>query len=197
MRKVIVTALALLVLAATAPVAAAPAADNGAVHTDFHGLYFPAGMPGTDSTCPYYWVAVPGMCVIDPGSQTELSGGRLQIRDMVLYELAFSWNDEGAVEERKTGYDIVTANASLDGTFSGPTWGTWMLYSFGADVGTSADDFLMFVGHFNGRFENGIPAVHFVGEGVGIYEGQLMRGDIGRVADPYNMLGTILEPASL
>jgi len=187
MRKAIVMALALLVLAAAAPAAATPAVESGAVHTDFYGLYFPAGMPGTETDCPGVWMD-PSFCILDPGDQTPSVGGGLRIRGMVVYELAFSWNDEG-VEERKTGYDIVTANANLDETLSGPTWGTWELHSFAGD--------LMFTGHFNGRFESGIPAVHFVGKGVGIYEGQIMRGDIGRVPDPYNMFGTILEPASL
>jgi hypothetical protein len=186
MRKVIV-ALTLLVLAAATPVAAGPAGDSGAVHTDFYGLYFPAGMPGTGTECPGLWMD-PSFCILDPGDQAASPGGNLRIRDMVLYELALSWNDQG-VEERKTGYDIVTANANLDETLTGPTWGTWMLYSFGGE--------LMFTGHFNGRFENGIPAVHFVGKGVGIYEGQLLRGDVGRVPDPYNMFGTFLEPSSL
>lgn len=187
MRRAFVGILLMLVLAAAAPAAAAPAVENGAVHTDFYGLYFPAGMPGTGTECPGLWMD-PSFCILDPGEQTPSVGGGLRIRDMVLYELALSWNDQG-VEERKTGYDIVTASANLDDTLSGPTWGTWMLYSFGHE--------LMFAGHFNGRFENGIPAVHFVGKGVGVYEGQIMRGDIGRVPDPYNMFGTILEPASL
>ena len=111
---------------------------------------------------------------------------------MMIYELAFSYtvNDMGdeVVEPRKTGYDIVVANANLDESFSGPTWGTWNLYSFGGA--------LMFTGTFTGKFENGIPAVHFVGEGNGAYDGQKMRGDVGRVPDPYNMFGTIIEKGS-
>ena len=54
----------------------------------------------------------------------------------------------------------------------------------------------MFLGTFTGEFENGIPVVRFVGEGVGPYEGQHMSGDIGRVANPYNMFGRILERGS-
>ena len=186
MRRVIVmTALALLVLAAAAPATAA-----GAEHDDFFGLYFPAGMPGTGTTCPGVWVD-PFFCVLDPLDPTNLTvlpSGHIQIRDMELYELALSWNDQG-VEARKTGYDIVVANANLDGTLTGPTWGTWNLYSF--------ENELMFSGTFTGMFEDGIPAVHFVGRGTGDYEGQHMYGDIGRVLNPYNMYGWILEPGSL
>ena len=176
----------LLAAAALVAMVAAPAASAGAAHEDFFGLYFPAGMDGTGTDCPYTWVD-PAFCVIDPGEQTVLPSGRIQIRDMVLYELAFAWNEDG-VEPRKTGYDIVTAGANLDSSLSGPTWGTWELHSF--------DGTLMFTGTFTGKFENGIPAVHFVGEGIGIYEGEKMRGDIGRVPDPYNMFGEVLLPGS-
>ncbi|MEN8115155.1 MAG: hypothetical protein ABFS21_12305 [Actinomycetota bacterium] len=189
LRQLIILLLPLLFLGLTSPVpvtAAEPAESPGAVHTDFEGLYFPAGMPGTGTDCPYFWMD-PAFCIIDPGTQTVLPSGRTQIRGMTVYELAFSWNDLG-VEPRKTGYDVVVANANLDETFTGPTWGTWSLYSFSGD--------LMFTGKFTGKFEYGIPAVHFVGSGVGIYEGQKMRGDIGRVPDPYNMFGTIIEPGN-
>lgn len=166
---------------------AVPTALAGADHEDFFGVYFPAGMEDTGTVCPYTWVG-PAFCVIDPGEQTVLPSGRIKIRDMVLYELAFAWNDDG-VEPRKTGYDIVTAGANLDSSLSGPTWGTWKLYSF--------EKTLMFQGTFTGKFKNGIPAVHFVGEGVGIYDGQKMRGDVGRVPNPYNMFGEILVPGSV
>ncbi len=164
-------------------------ADGEVMVTDFFGLYFPAGMQGTGSECPYTWQD-PFFCVIDPGSWTELASGRVRLRDMTVYELAFSWRDGGEVEPRKTGYDIVVANANLDGSLSGPTWGTWKLYSF-------ADE-LMFSGTFTGSFLNGIPAVHFVGKGTGSYAGQQMRGDVGRTLDEsgYNMYGRIFEPGT-
>lgn len=175
--------------ATSAALASAVVPDGAANRTAFFGLYFPAGMPGTGSACPYVWQD-PFFCVIDPGSWAELPSGRVRIRDMAVYELAFSWRDGGEVEPRKTGYDVVVANANLDGSLSGPTWGTWNLYSF-------ADE-LMFSGTFTGSFENGIPAVHFVGQGVGIYAGQQMRGDIGRSPDAAgnNMYGWILEPGT-
>jgi hypothetical protein len=161
-------------------------ASAKASHTDFVGLYFPAGMPGTDTECPYTWVD-PAFCVIDPGTWTELDSGRVRIRGMEVYELAFAWDAEDTtlVEPRKTGYDVVTAHADLDESLSGPTWGTWRLHDL--------DDELMFTGTFTGAFEEGIPAVHFHGQGVGPYVGQHMSGDIGRVPDPYNMVGRILE----
>lgn len=192
LRRMIMLLLPVLVLGLVIPsvaIAAKPADSPGALHTDFVGLYFPAGMLGTGTDCPGTWMD-PSFCILDPdptSSMELLPSGRLKIRDMTLYELAFAWNEEG-VEPRKTGYDIVVANASLDGTLSGPTWGTWSLYNF--------SDELMFTGTFTGKFANGVPAVHFVGRGTGAYEGQHMRGDVGRVADPYNMFGTIVEPGS-
>jgi hypothetical protein len=172
-------AAAALVLGAAMPAATA---DDG--HTDFWGVYFPAGMAGTDTECPYTWVE-PAFCIIDQGTWNELPSGRTRIRGMTVYELAFSWNEDG-IEPRKTGYDIVVANANLDASLSGPTWGTWELHAF--------DGTLMFAGRFTGKFKKGIPAVHFVGRGTGEYAGQHMRGDIGRVPDPYNMFGEIVEP---
>lgn len=103
---------------------------------------------------------------------------------MTVYELAFAWNDQG-VAPRKTGYDVVVANANLDSSLSGPTWGTCQLHSF--------DGALM----FTGKFEHGIPAVHFVGEGTGIYEGEKMRGDVGRFPDPYRLFDEVLVPGSV
>jgi hypothetical protein len=179
------TVLALLLSALWAGLLVSSAAA-AAVHTRFEGLYFPAGMPGTGTTCPYTWVD-PSFCVIAPGTSTAVDGGGQQIRGMVLYELAFSWrvDNPSQVEPRKTGYDIVTASASLDATLTGPTWGTWKLYSF--------DSVLMFSGTFRGSFLDGIPAVRFVGLGTGQYKGQHMSGTIGRVPDPYNMFGQIIE----
>lgn len=195
LRRMIMLLLPVLFLSLVAPsavTAAKPADSPGAVHTDFYGVYFPAGMPGTNTKCPYDWVDTLAdqpfpACIKNQGSQTELPSGRIKIRDMTLFELAVA-SSEGKPEPRKTGYDIVVANANLDGTNSGPTWGPWSLYSF--------DDDPMFTGTFTGKFKNGIPAVHFVGVGTGIYEGQHMRGDVGRVPDPYNMFGTIIEPGS-
>jgi len=183
-RAAISCLLSMFLLALTVPTMSA-----GARHTDYYGLYFPAGMPGTGTTCPYTWIA-PSFCVKDQGSWTVLDHGRLRIRDMTLLEYAFAWDAPGGqVEPRKTGYDVVLASANLDASLSGPTWGTWMLYSF-------ADE-LMFTGTFTGSFENGIPAVHYVGQGTGPYEGQHTWGDIGRVPDPWNMFGQYLEPGSL
>lgn len=183
-RAMIVFLAGMLVLGLAAPAGAAEAE-----HTGFHGVYFPAGMEGTDSECPYTWVEMPPMCVMAPGSQTALPNGRVFISDMELYELAFAYGGNGAVEPRKTGYDLVVAQAYLDSTFSGPTWGTWSLYSF--------DNVLMFTGIFTGRFKDGIPKVRYFGEGTGIYEGEIMFGRITRVPDPWNMFGHILDLGAL
>src|SRR4030042_2225064 len=110
----------------------APAAGAVAEHSRFHGLYFPAGMEGTDTDCPYTWQEMPPMCIMAAGSPAVLPGGRLLIRDIELYELALAWGGRGGVAPRKTGYGLVIADAILDDTFSGPTWGTWNLWSFGA-----------------------------------------------------------------
>jgi hypothetical protein len=178
---------ALLLLVALFPLLLPiPASAARAVHTDFYGLYFPAGLDGTGTDCPYTWMD-PAFCIVEQGQWTELPSGHLRIRDMVVFELAFSWREaDDEIEPRKTGYDIVTANANLDAALTGPTWGTWHLYNF-------ADE-LMFTGTFTGKFLEGIPAVHFVGQGTGDYEGQHMGGDIGRVPDPYNMIGHIVDP---
>lgn len=173
----------------------APAAGAVAEHSRFHGLYFPAGMEGTNTDCPYTWQEMPPMCIMAAGSQAVLPDGRLLIRDIELYELALAWRGSGAVEPRKTGYDLVIADAILDNTFSGPTWGTWNLWSFGADLENPADDFVMFSGIFFGRFKNGIPGVHYFGAGTGVYDGQHMGGIIRRApnADGWNMFGHIIE----
>ena len=154
--------------------------------TDFQGQYFPEGMEGTGTTCRYAWMP-PSFCIIDPGEQTVLPSGKTLIRDMVLFELAFSYGNDGQPEPRKTGYDIVTATAILDETLTGPAWGAWKLYSF--------DDVLMFEGFFVGRFKDGVPAVLFFGSGVGEYEGQRMRGSVARELDSagFNMYGRITE----
>lgn len=183
--RVLLLGLALVVVAGFS--LGVSAAQAQAVQTDFYGLYFPAGMTGTGTTCPYT-VNPLGMCVIDPGETAELPSGHLQIRDMVILELAVSWRADGSTEPRKTGYDIVIANASVDSTFSGPTWGTWTFHPATGDV---------FTGIFHGKFENGIPAVRFVGEGTGVYDGQRMSGDIYRTVQSWggNMVGRFLEPA--
>lgn len=173
-------------LALAAALALGATAQASAVHSEFHGLYFPAGMAGTGTTCPYT-VNPLGMCVIDPGETTVLPSGRIQIRGMVLLELAVSWRPGGAPEPRKTGYDIVVANAAVDETFSGPTWGTWTFHPATGDV---------FVGVYTGKFENGVPAVRFVGHGTGSYDGQQMSGDIYRTVQSFggNMIGRFIEP---
>ncbi len=163
--------------------------SHRAERTSFYGMYFPAGMPDTGTECPGVWVD-PAFCIVEKGSWTELPNGRLQIRDMTVFELAFAWRSDGVVEPRKTGYDMVVANANLDGSLTGPTWGTWKLYSF--------DDELLFTGRFVGRFKDGIPAVFFFGKGTGEYEGQRMRGYVNREMndDGFNMFGRIVEPRS-
>lgn len=178
------------VLALTTPASASKPPQAGAVHTEFYGLYFPAGMSGTGTTCPYTVNAL-GMCVIDAGQLRTLKSGHIEIRNMQLLELAVSWHADSTPEPRKTGYDIVFANASVDASFSGPTWGTWTFHP--------ADGTDVFVGTFTGKFENGVPAVRFIGHGTGEYEGQQMKGDIYRTVQAWggNMIGRFLEPGSL
>lgn len=119
-----------------------PAAAE-AERTEFYGLYFPAGMPGTGTECPHTWLA-PAFCIVHMGSWTELPSGRLRIRNMTVFEMAFSWRaEDDQVEPRKTGYDVVKANANVDSSLTGPTWGSWELHD--------ASDQLMFVGTFTFR----------------------------------------------
>jgi hypothetical protein len=185
----------LLVLVAALAVAAS-SAQAGAVQTEFGGLYFPAGLAGTGTACTGTWMPAPGpgMCVLDSGQQRQLSGGRLQIRGLVLDERAVSWRADGSPEPRKTGQDIVVANASVDASFSGPVWGTFTFHPVVGDV---------FTGTFTGNFVDGFPAVHFIGHGSGVYEGQVMQGTITRefqawdgIPGGVNMLGRFLEPGA-
>ena len=164
----------------------APTRSSQIERTDFQGQYFPEGMIDTGTTCRYFWQP-PSFCIIDPGEQTPLPSGKTRIRGMTLFELAFAFGDDGQPEPRKTGYDIVTADAVLDSSLSGPTWGTWKLHSF--------DDELMFQGIFVGKFKDGIHAVYFFGRGVGEYHGQWMRGSVARELDAegFNMYGRIIE----
>jgi hypothetical protein len=170
--------------------AAVAAADGRASrHTSFEGLYFPAGMEGTDTECPGVIDPGLGLCVLEPGEQTPLANGKLRIRGLQGLSVGLSWDTvTGEEEPRKTGLDHVTANVSLDATLSGPMWGTWTFTDFDGNP--------MFEGRFAGRFINGVPQARFVGDGVGVYEGQLMIGDIGPEADPYNMTGRIFDLGS-
>jgi hypothetical protein len=169
--------------------AAAVADEQAPKHPRFEGLYFPAGMEGTDTECPGVVDPGLGLCVLDRGEQTPTATGRLRIRGLEVLSIGLSYDTvTGEVEPRKTGLDYVTANASLDATLSGPTWGTWTFTDFDGNP--------MFEGRFAGRFLNGVPAVRFVGDGVGSYVGQLMIGDIDRDPDPYNMTGRIFDLGS-
>lgn len=85
-----------------------------------------------------------------------------------------------------TGYDVVVANANLDSSLSGPTWGTWNLYSF--------DDELMFTGpspagRRAGRVQNQVPrGVGFIGRSViGGVSGFGIEGDMAA----YSVTGDI------
>ena len=106
-----------------------------------------------------------GFCVIDPGYQDLLRSGRLRIRNMEILELAFAWNEDGA-EPRKTGYDVVLANANLDGNGNGPTWGTWNLYS---DSNYDRPDVQRYL-HRQVRNSAFLPCT-LSGQGTGIYDG--------------------------
>jgi hypothetical protein len=85
------------------------------------------------------------------------------------------------------------ANASVDASVSGPLWGTFTFYPVSGGG--------VFTGVFTGNFVNGWPAVHFIGHGSGVYDGQVMQGTISRDFQSWNgqtvnMIGRFLEPAS-
>jgi len=188
-RAVVLLLLTVLVLAL-----AAPASSAEAPRSFFHGVFFPAGMEGTGTECPYTWSEMPPACVIDPGTQTVLGNGRVLLLDQETYWISLAYRRDGTVEPRKTGYAVIVGYGVLDATATGPTWGTWIHYSFGADPEDPADDVASFSGAFIGRFENGVPKVRIFGEGLGIYENELMFGRILRVADPWNMYGFVVDP---
>ena len=82
LRRITMLLLPVLFLSLAVPSAAAaakPADSPGAVHTDFEGLYFPAGMEGTGTDCPGTWMG-PALCILDPepySSMELLPSGRL------------------------------------------------------------------------------------------------------------------------
>lgn len=187
-RAVVLLLLTVLVLAL-----AAPASSAEAPRSFFHGAFFPAGMEGTGTECPYTWSDMPPACVIDPGTQTVLRNGRVLVIGMEAYWISFGYRSDGSVEPRKTGYVVTVNDTVLDETGKGPVWGTWTHYSFGADPEDPADDVASFSGAFIGSFVGGVAKVRIFGEGLGIYENELMFGRILRTGDPWNMFGFVVD----
>ena len=199
----VVLSLLVLVLAVPSGVAAR-SGPGGVVRTDFVGFVFPAGYPGTPTSCslpPLYsgsYVSAPlPACVLDPGKTTALAGGRALIRDEIVVDASFAWHSladiaafpTGPNEPRRTGYNVESFNAIFDATFSGPVWGTWKFYDFTGQ--------LMFTGAFIGSFENGQPSIHSAGIGNGTYRGQSVWMDIfAAPAGAVNMAGYFLGRAS-
>ena len=85
MRKAIVMAMVAL-LALTL---AAPAASAKAEHTDFQGLYFPAGLAGTGTDCPVPVSRMGRSRLLRDGHgflDRYCPAARIRVRDMVVYE---------------------------------------------------------------------------------------------------------------
>jgi hypothetical protein len=190
--------LSALLLALTVPIASA-----GATRTAFVGFVFPAGYPGTATSCEVFggtFGELGGLagfsgCILDPGTSMALGGGRTLIRDAVIVDISYAWHSLADIsgslpnEPRRTGYNVESFNANLDATLSGPVWGSWKFYSFESE--------LMFTGHVSGRLDQGQFTVRGTGSGVGAFEGQQVWVDVLPAAPGSpNMTGQFLDPDS-
>lgn len=180
--------LSILLLGLTIPTASA-----GAVLVNYSGNAFPAGWPGTPTSCdPYEFIRTPlPRCVIDMGTWTELGGGHLRIRDMQVYDVVVTYREgQTALDPDGSGYEVVVLNANLDKALSGPAWGTWELYSFTGDP--------LFAGTYTGYYEKGVETARSVGRGVGSNAGQHIQAEVIEApAGEPNLFGQILEPGFL
>jgi hypothetical protein len=185
-----------VVLAVLLLAMAVPSASAGAARTDFVGFVFPAGYPGTGTSCPgtYVETPLPG-CILDPGTTTSLGGGRTLIRNKLVMDISYAWRSLADIsgglpnEPRRTGYVVEYFNANLDASLSGPVWGSWEFYSFGNE--------LMFTGHFSGRLDEGQFTTRGNGIGVGDFMTQHVWQDVVPAPPGFpNMSGQFLDPGS-
>jgi hypothetical protein len=175
-----------------------PTASAGATRTDFVGFVFPAGYPGTGTSCPGIYVEAPlPSCTLDPGTTTSLGGGRTRFSNKLVMDISYAWlslADIGTYplapnEPRRTGYVLELFNANLDASLSGPVWGSWEFYSFTGE--------LMFTGHFSGRLDEGQFTTRGNGIGVGDFKTQHVWQDVVPAPPGFpNMSGQFLDPGS-
>ena len=183
--------LAALLLAMTVPDASA-----GATRTDFVGFVFPAGYPGTGTSCPGTYVSAPlPTCILDPGTTASLGGGQTLIRNKLVMDISYAWHTLADIssglpnEPRRTGYVLEYFNANLDSSLSGPVWGSWEFYSFGQEK--------MFTGHFSGRLDQGQFTTRGNGIGVDDFMTQHVWQDVVPAPPGFpNMSGQFLDPGS-
>jgi len=118
------------------------------------------------------------LTVADPGS-TQVSGGTLHVRDLVL---------SGPVSGDITG--TITTVARLEvvqATGNGTASGT---FTISGAAGS-------WEGSFHGKFDAGVFSGGLVARGTGAYEGQILRGSLAQTAPTTNVVqltGTILNP---
>jgi hypothetical protein len=147
-----------------------PTASAKVERTAYSAFQFPAGWPGSGTTCPGTYITTPfAACVIEPqGTVVRPDHGRWTIRDMVSLMIVFSTSDPAI-----SGYQITTLNANLDASGNGPAWGTF-------DAFTLADE-PTFSGVYNGKFGDTPDGVrlgaHSVGLGLGTYAGLHFTSD--------------------
>jgi hypothetical protein len=190
--------LSALLLALTVPVASA-----GATRSAFVGFVFPAGYPGTGTSCEVFGgtfgdvggVAGLSGCVLDPGTTMALGGGRTLIRDVLIVDISYAWHSLADIsvslpnEPRRTGYNVESFNANLDASMSGPVWGSWSFYSL--------ENELMFTGQISGRLDRGQFTVRGNGIGVDAFAGQHVWVSVVPAAPGSpNMAGQFLDPTS-
>jgi len=173
---------------------AVPSASAGATRTDFVGFVFPAGYPGTGTSCAGDYVDAPlPSCTLDPGTTTTLGGGKTLIRNKLVMDISYAWHSVADIssglpnEPRRTGYVVESFNANLDSSLSGPVWGSWKFYRFGQE--------LMFTGHFSGQLDQG----QFTTRGNGIGVDDFMTQHVWQDVVPAlpgvpNMSGHFVDP---
>jgi hypothetical protein len=184
-----------VVLAVLLLAMAVPSASAGATRTDFVGFVFPAGYPGTVTSCPGTYPEAPlSSCTLHPGKTTTLGGGQTLIRNKLVMDISYAWRSVDDMagppnEPRRTGYVLEYFNANLDASLSGPVWGSWEFYNF--------DKELMFTGHFSGRLDQGQFTTRANGIGVGDFMTQHVWQDVVPAPPLYpNMSGQVLDPGS-
>ncbi len=143
---------------------ASPAAAS-VTRTDYSAFNFPAGWPGTGTSCPGIWISTPIVsCVVGGGSIERVDGGRWVIRDLETMTYVMATSDPSL-----SGYMLSTLSANLDASGSGPARATWSDYSFAGELRT--------IGTTVGKFQAQRLDGHTVGHGVGAYAGIHLRAD--------------------
>jgi hypothetical protein len=102
------------------------------------------------------------LATLDPGVWTY-PGGNIHIRGMV------NQYQEGSTDPRNVGINTVTINANWKPDYTGPMWGTFHLLT---------DEGGEWYGSWNGTNSAGGADYHAIGNGIGLYEGQMSWVDV-------------------